>query len=111
MFDLNGNYSNYRTHLANAKRPAIPYLGIITKDLFSLEENPTTTSKQLINLYKLRLVYGHIRDIKYFQQVPFEFSGTPMSESHKRKLQEGPGLDREELYQLSLKVEPKATAK
>lgn len=81
--------------------------GIITKDLFSLEENPTRTSRNLLNIYKLRLVFGHIRDIKYYQQVPFEHTGTHLSEEHKRRLKEGPKLDREGLYQLSLKVQPK----
>jgi son of sevenless-like protein len=73
VFDLRGNYINYRDKLKHTS-PVIPCLTIIGRDLFVMEENlPSYTEGGLINFFKFRRIYQLITSTLQYQQVRHRF--------------------------------------
>jgi len=73
VFDLRGNYINYRDRLKH-RSPVIPCLTIIGKDLFVMEENlPSHTEGGLINFFKFRRIYQLITATLHCQQARHRF--------------------------------------
>jgi len=104
VFDLRGNYTNYRERLKSTS-PAIPCQSIISKDLFVIEENiPTYTDAGLINYSKLRRVYNHITGVIYKQQEKHRFKKHPDLFSFFAHLK---GYDQEDLSFYSEVLETK----
>ncbi len=111
-----GQYVNYRRALKELKPPAIPFLGVYLTDLTFIElGNPGfLPDTHYINFEKRRKVYSLIREIQFYQQVPYLFPAIPAiqevlvslgaskSESCTQVL-----LNEEELYEMSLVVEPR----
>src|SRR3990167_5227850 len=74
VFDTVAGHRNYRTELAKAKPPIIPWLGIYTKDIFSTKEhNPDLVAGSLINFDKFSTLVRIIRDVFKLQSVPYNF--------------------------------------
>ena len=85
LFDTNKNFKNYRDALENTEPPLVPYirniskpnqlfilinnLALITKFLFSIEENNSTEVDGLVNLSKLRQIYQIVKEVHEMQQV------------------------------------------
>ena len=81
LFDPNENWKNYRTTLANAQLPALPYLGIYLQALtFSedgndtyLKTNDSSLKNKLVNWFKTAIISGIIEEILRFRSVRFLF--------------------------------------
>ena len=79
LMELNGhtkNYKLYRQHLRTCKPPLIPQIGIISRDLFGLEENNDDfldKEKSIINLDKARLLEKITNEIVTMQGSPYPF--------------------------------------
>jgi hypothetical protein len=60
LMELNShskNYKLYREHLRASKPPMVPQIGIISRDLFGLEENNTDLiDNKFVNIEKTRLL-------------------------------------------------------
>eukprot|EP01103_Thecamoeba_quadrilineata_P010049 TRINITY_DN2073_c1_g1_i1.p1 TRINITY_DN2073_c1_g1~~TRINITY_DN2073_c1_g1_i1.p1 ORF type:complete len:680 (+),score=98.90 TRINITY_DN2073_c1_g1_i1:765-2804(+) len=62
LFDMSFNFKNYREALHRSQPPIVPYIGIISKDLASVEDSlesyvTTPDSGNLINFAKMRRLY------------------------------------------------------
>ena len=71
-WDVSGNYRRYRDVLKTVAPPCVPYLGLLGKDLFSMEENAKTLvkgpdSRMLINFKKLSLLWSTISFVDNIQ--------------------------------------------
>ena len=81
IFSMEKNYQAYRKKLASIS-PAIPYLGMISKDLFMLEEGSpsvlTETFKdmqvELVNFSKLRMIYFMIQKFQVLHRMSLPLS-------------------------------------
>jgi len=100
------SYKEYRTALKTANPPAIPHLGMYLSDLVFIEDGSADKIDGLINFRKRRLVAQQIEEIQQFQQIPYNFA---VVDSIQEFLNNLPEEDGEELYQLSLSIEPKAS--
>jgi len=107
IFDLNKNYKNYRQEISQHTNP-IPYLGILSKDLFAIEEGNPNEVDKMINVTKIRLLFGQIKSIQHFQKIP----SSPFPSKDKTILAYLNHLtfcSSEELYKMSIELEPKST--
>lgn len=115
-----GQYVNYRKALKELKPPAIPFLGVYLTDLTFIElGNPGfLPDTHYINFEKRRKVYSLIREIQFYQQVPYLFPAIPAIQevlvslnTTTSKLSDVQStqvlLSEEELYEMSLVVEPR----
>jgi len=99
------SFKSYRTALHKCSLPCLPYIGTYLSDLTFIEDgNPDQTSSNLINFQKREFVYNVIAEVEQFQQTPFVF---PMVEPLHSFLVELPSCSDKELYELSLRYEPK----
>ena len=83
LFSCEKNFSNYRTKLAAASLPKIPFLGFLLSDLMFIEQGNKDTVKiqnefgdptELINVEKWRKVGGVLYDIIQMQAVNYQYS-------------------------------------
>ncbi|KAL0480869.1 hypothetical protein AKO1_004043 [Acrasis kona] len=106
-----GNSRNMREALARAPPPAIPPLAMYLKDLVFIEDgNPDFIREGLINVFKRRQTSNIILEIKQYQQQPYQFEVVPYVRDSLPKLFKNNKND-DELWELSLKVEPRAKPK
>jgi hypothetical protein len=110
LFSLDKNSKNYRDYLARATLPAIPYLGLLTKDLFAIEEAATDQMPKhhTFNMEKFRDLNAIISDIlvKYQRSVvPFP-KNTTLYRQLSSELR--PKLTEDEVYAVALEKEPRA---
>lgn len=106
------NYKEYRLHVRATKPPLVPQIGIISRDLFGLEENnqdfvPVGTVAA-VNLVKARLLEKITGEMLAMQQVPYAALGkeadlAPLLEFFAAL----PDHDEKELYARSLALEPR----
>jgi len=114
LFSWERSYFNYREKMRRSSAPIVPCLGIITKDLFVIEEsnptilknNSTITGEELVNFHKFRMLYSHIKSIEKFQQINYGYTKNDDLQIYFNSLTPP---DRYELYELSLKCKPKST--
>lgn len=102
VWDVSANYRKYRELLKSTTPPCVPYLGLIGKDIWAIEENSKTMLKSekgalVINFRKLKLLWTTITFVDTLQQ--YEYPGleenqecaaylasiVPMSESDAKK--------------------------
>ena len=83
LWTVTQNYRNYRIVFSQHTAPCIPFLGMVTKDLFALESNFETfvktqsklegDSSQLVNWKKIEQIYSMVDFVRKFQkQCPVE---------------------------------------
>jgi hypothetical protein len=88
--------------------PGIPYLGMYLSDLTFIEEStPNFTTDGLLNFSKMRMLAHVIREIRQFQQTPYKIDYCAKASSYL--LDPSLLLDDDQLYKLSLQIEPKQT--
>nr|WEL12724.1 ras guanine nucleotide exchange factor K-like [Halisarca dujardinii] len=105
IMDPSHGFKSLRAVLADSTGPCIPYMGLFTSDLTHLDDgNDTFTPDNLINCTKCRLIYNRIRDFMLFQDRPYNFEQIPALHNSLTKFH---FLDKETLYDVSLKVEPR----
>lgn len=105
-----GSWKNYRDLISKVRGACLPYLGVYLHDLTFAEENqnsvpdPSDSTKSFINFAKCEVLYNIISQFELFQQMPYDF---PIVEPIHTFLLELPSLSDKDLYNLSLKLEPK----
>eukprot|EP00300_Choanocystis_sp_HF-7_P017542 c19761_g1_i1.p1 GENE.c19761_g1_i1~~c19761_g1_i1.p1 ORF type:complete len:933 (-),score=266.29 c19761_g1_i1:98-2896(-) len=99
------SHKAYRDVLRESDSPCIPFLGVNLTDLtFVGDGNPDFVEGNRHNFTKRRLAYGIIRTFTQFQGSPYLYQSVPQIQSmifHDKLPSE------EDLYQLSLKREPR----
>ncbi|XP_023697708.2 ras-specific guanine nucleotide-releasing factor 1-like [Paramormyrops kingsleyae] len=101
-----GRFKNLREALKNCDPPCVPYLGMYLTDLAFIEEGtPNYTEDNLVNFSKMRMISHIIREIRQFQQTAYKIEYQPKTAHYLLDL--SLLLDEEELYEASLRIEPK----
>jgi hypothetical protein len=103
-----GAYKAQRDALHQCKPPCVPYLGMYLTDLTFIEDgNKDDVEHQgnrLINFRKRRLLAAVLTEIQIYQQTPYCL--TPITYIQLYLMGEKPP-NNEELFQLSLQIEPR----
>eukprot|EP00004_Rigifila_ramosa_P007499 TRINITY_DN1849_c0_g1_i3.p1 TRINITY_DN1849_c0_g1~~TRINITY_DN1849_c0_g1_i3.p1 ORF type:complete len:1081 (+),score=249.42 TRINITY_DN1849_c0_g1_i3:2-3244(+) len=117
---MNGNqsYRNFRAALHLANPPCIPYLGMYLTDLTFIEDGNTDTVASpsgkltLINFRKREMVYLVIREVQQYQNVAptYKFGEDDQSLDLHQLLLDLPKVSEKEMYNQSLKIEPRNAA-
>jgi len=71
------NYKVYREHLRLCRPPIVPQIGVISRDLFGLEENNVDmVEKRFVNLEKSRVLEKVAFEMLQLQATAHSFPGT-----------------------------------
>lgn len=106
LVSADGRFRNMRDALHRCDPPCIPYLGLYLTDLSFIEEGtPNFTEEGLLNFSKMRMIAHVIREIRHFQQTPYKIEMIPKVFNYL--LDPGRLMPDEELYRLSLCLEPR----
>lgn len=104
------NYKLYRQLIVNVKPPAIPYIGVLLKDItFINDGNPDTLEQDFgkpnfINFNKREKLANVILEIRKFQQTPYGGK----RDKYLQALIESPEmLDENQIWELSQAIEAK----
>ena len=98
------NWKALRDAVAAAVPPVLPYLGLYLTDLTFTEDGNRDLIEGKINLKKRRMVFGIMQSLLQFQAVPYPFE---VENPAFTLVSEVPALDEEQLYQCSLRREPR----
>eukprot|EP01121_Diplochlamys_sp_Union-15-3_P013580 TRINITY_DN4238_c0_g1_i1.p1 TRINITY_DN4238_c0_g1~~TRINITY_DN4238_c0_g1_i1.p1 ORF type:complete len:124 (+),score=23.36 TRINITY_DN4238_c0_g1_i1:86-457(+) len=107
----------YRQTLAASNPPCVPFFGIYQTDLTFIEDGNADYLKvedgrnDIINFDKMKKLAAVIRDIQQYQQKPYNFQKVPVIYAYLESVEKLDYLNEEQLYSLSLKVEPKVSSK
>jgi len=107
LMSPDASYKSYRASLQVSSLPALPYLGVSLTDLTFIEEGNADVLNGQINFRKREMIYKVIREVTQYQTQPYPF--TPIEPIHTF-LQELASSSSEELYKLSLWVEPRESS-
>jgi len=99
------SYKNYRTALQRTSPPTVPYTGIWLTDLVFIDDGNPNTISGLINFRKREMTYKIIEDIQQYAQTPYNFG--ELDRNALDLVANLPGMDEEELWELSQKREPR----
>ncbi|KAL1117876.1 hypothetical protein AAG570_004189 [Ranatra chinensis] len=103
-----GRFRNLRDALHRCDPPCIPYLGMYLTDLSFIEEGtPNFTEDGLLNFSKMRMIAHVIREIRHFQQTPYKIE--LITKVTNYLLDPSLLLNDDELYQMSLEIEPRTS--
>ncbi|XP_033228809.1 ras-specific guanine nucleotide-releasing factor 2-like [Belonocnema kinseyi] len=103
-----GRFRNLRDALHRCDPPCIPYLGLYLTDLSFIEEGtPNFTEDGLLNFSKMRMIAHVIREIRHFQQTPYKIE--LISKVTNYLLDPSLLLDDDEMYRISLEIEPRTS--
>ncbi|GFQ66611.1 ras-specific guanine nucleotide-releasing factor 1 [Trichonephila clavata] len=106
LVSADGRFRNMRDALHRCDPPCIPYLGMYLTDLSFIEEGtPNFTDEGLLNFSKMRMIAHVIREIRHFQQTPYKIDMSPKVTNYL--LDPTRLMADEELYQISLCLEPR----
>jgi len=106
IVSTDGRFRNLRDALHRCDPPCIPYLGMYLTDLSFIEEGtPNFTDDGLLNFSKMRMVAHVIREIRHFQSTAYKIEHSAKVNSYL--LDSSILLDDEDLYQMSLEIEPR----
>lgn len=66
-FDMSHNYKNYRAYLHTVSPPGIPYIGLLPKDIISLEETPTEVNGRVnfVSGFKLKSSWIQVESVAW----------------------------------------------
>jgi len=106
VFDMSHNFKNYRDTLHNSTPPIVPYLGLIPKDLTSLEELPNVTDDNLVNFDKMRTLRKILMQIREYQIRGYAFTVLPELATFLKHLKV---ISKDQAFKLSLDREPRKT--
>ncbi|KAF5272851.1 hypothetical protein FQR65_LT00447 [Abscondita terminalis] len=103
-----GRFRALRDALHRCDPPCIPYLGLYLTDLSFIEEGTSNfTTDGLLNFAKMRMIAHVIREIRHFQQTPYKVELIRKVANYL--LDTSLLMDEEELYSLSLEIEPRTS--
>ena len=98
------NYKGLRTALKDSFPPCVPYIGMYLKDLTFIEDGNPDKKNDLIHFSKCKLLADILKDIQFYQNTSYSIL---IYNEIRNLLMNQECLDSEELYQMSLKVEPR----
>ncbi|XP_065348892.1 ras-specific guanine nucleotide-releasing factor 2-like isoform X3 [Cloeon dipterum] len=108
IVSADGRFRNLRDALHRCDPPCIPYLGMYLTDLSFIEEGtPNFTDEGLLNFSKMRMIAHVIREIRHFQQTPYKIE--LISKVTNYLLDPSLLLDDDQLYNMSLEIEPRTS--
>ncbi|KAK4294571.1 hypothetical protein Pmani_032802, partial [Petrolisthes manimaculis] len=106
LVSSDGRFRSLRDALRCCDPPCIPYLGMYLTDLSFIEEGtPNFTDDGLLNFSKMRMIAHVIREIRHFQQTPYKIEYKQRVAGYL--LDPSLQLNDEDLYRLSLDLEPR----
>lgn len=107
--DHSRNYSDYRQLLKQTSLPCLPFLGLYLTDLtFTDDGNPDTRNNgRLINFDKYVKTARIINDLMCYQSRYALCEVLEIQEYLLRSVDERPNKDPQQLYELSLILEPR----
>ena len=111
LFSIENNYRKYKELIRSQPPPMVPYLGVYLRDLTFLEVgNPTFVDEEekMINYDKLRMIAKVLIEIQTFKEISYEF--VPVQEIQNLLTTKMITFDEEELYEMSLRLEPKLSS-
>jgi len=103
------SYKAYRNLLAKSSPPCIPHIGILLTDLVFIEDgNPDIIDSNLINFHKKRLAINNILQFNLHQTSPYNFHKVDIIQEYlEKEMRVIENITDEDLYQISLKIEPR----
>ncbi|ORY07992.1 ras GEF [Basidiobolus meristosporus CBS 931.73] len=107
--DHTRNYSEYRKQLKESPPPCLPFLGIYLTDLTFTDDGNRSfrRNNQVINFNKHVKTVRIIQEVQHFQ-VPYNLADVVELQDYlNREIEACSGWDPNELYELSLKREPR----
>ncbi|MDP2438567.1 MAG: RasGEF domain-containing protein, partial [archaeon] len=110
LMDPTKNYGAYRDAISKVVPPITPFVGTYLTDMVFIDEgNPDflPEHKSFINFAKRQRYASVIQQLMSYKQEPYNFLAIPMIQSF---LENSIVLSEEQRYQLSLKIEPRASA-
>jgi son of sevenless-like protein len=109
LLNANRNFTEYRSIIHSVNPPCIPFLGIYLQDLTFIEDGNSDylkTSKDLINFAKRAKTAEVIREIQQYQSTHYQLTTVDEIQAFiQTNLQST--RDEEQLYNESLKLEPR----
>lgn len=73
LFDYRKSHKNYRAHLNTVQPPLVPFLGLVTKDIFAIDQNnPDTLDSGMVNFEKFSMIGRVIRETFQFQAMAYD---------------------------------------
>ncbi|ORZ19478.1 ras guanine nucleotide exchange factor domain-containing protein [Absidia repens] len=109
LMGANRNFTEYRAIIHSINPPCIPFLGIYLQDLTFIEDGNSDflkTSKDMINFAKRAKTAEVIREIQQYQSTHYQL--TPVDEIQEFiQINLQSTRDEEQLYNESLKLEPR----
>eukprot|EP01087_Luapelamoeba_hula_P011925 TRINITY_DN3309_c0_g1_i1.p1 TRINITY_DN3309_c0_g1~~TRINITY_DN3309_c0_g1_i1.p1 ORF type:complete len:698 (-),score=87.63 TRINITY_DN3309_c0_g1_i1:98-2191(-) len=109
LIHTDGNYQKYRHTLLEAKPPLIPYLALISRDLFVSEDgNATFLEGKMVNFAKMRMIWRQIQLVASYQVHYSAFTIRPELRAYLKTVTPIPENDQ---YELSYKLEPRRETK
>jgi son of sevenless len=109
LFRSTGNWNALREALVLSMPPCIPYLGIFLQDLTFIEDGNKDFLRGMINFDKRFKLAERIRWIKQYQQSGYNLQAVPHLQQHLRERLSQEYVS-EDLYEQSLRVEPREPA-
>ena len=114
LMSVEGSFKAYRTAFASTAPPLIPYMGVYLQDLTFIEQGNPDEINGLVNWEKRVLVSSALEAIQRYQRTPFR---RPQEAEQRRRgppphvvahfIATHPRLSEDELYRMSLEVEPR----
>ncbi|KAJ6244702.1 ras guanine nucleotide exchange factor a [Anaeramoeba flamelloides] len=105
IFKREQGFKEYKQLLNSIDPPIVPYLGIFLTEITIISTSNPDKVDGLINFYKRKLLYNVVWKLQQFQKTPFNFYPIHQIQILLRK--NLPGKTEKELYQISLKREPR----
>jgi len=102
----------YREVLKTINPPCVPFIGVTQTDLTFLDDgNPTKLSNGFVNFKKCLMFAKSIEEIQRYQQKPYNLSPVAQIQEFLVKArEEAREFSMDDLYSLSLQVEPRAAS-
>jgi len=108
VMSMESSFGNYRAALASASPPCIPFIGVYLTDLtFINDGNPDKVGRR-INYIKYKYSYSVISTIQAYQTTPYNLVKLDVVDQLMAK---SPKLDDNDLYALSLQIEPRGATR
>jgi len=106
IISAEGRFRNMREALRSCDPPCVPYLGYYLTDLAFIEEGtPNFNDAGLVNFSKMRMIANVIQEIRTYQQTPYKVKQIDKIITYL--LANDCVHSDEELYRLSLQLEPR----
>jgi len=111
IMNSKASFKKYRETLASTVPPCIPYLGLFLTDLVFIDEGNEDyqEGRNIINFRKQELTMKVIIDIEKYQKWPYNFpdNANQLTDGAVDTLKELPHHNKEQLWELSLAIEPR----